>query len=94
MKKNCVICGKEGYSYFPFCYKHLQMKNEGKIIKCEDCGYGILSMNLVNVTASLNIQNYQLKGLTLALLVVREHQDMRSVGSVLINTPKKKCSIC
>lgn len=38
MKKNCVICGKEGYSYFPFCYKHLQMKNEGKIIKCEDCG--------------------------------------------------------
>lgn len=38
MKKDCVICGKEGYSYFPFCYKHLQMKNEGKIVKCEDCG--------------------------------------------------------
>lgn len=38
MKKDCVICGKEGYSYFPFCYKHLQMKNEGKIVKCIDCG--------------------------------------------------------
>lgn len=38
MKKKCVICGKEGYSYFPFCYQHLQMKNEGKIIKCENCG--------------------------------------------------------
>lgn len=38
MKKDCVICGKESYFYFPFCYKHLQMKNEGKIVKCEDCG--------------------------------------------------------
>lgn len=37
-KKNCVICGKEGYSYFPFCYEHLQEKNAGKIVKCEDCG--------------------------------------------------------
>lgn len=37
-KKNCVICGKEGYSYFPFCYEHLQEKNVGKIAKCEDCG--------------------------------------------------------
>ena len=36
-KKNCVICGKEGYSYFPFCYDHLQEKNAGKIVKC-DCG--------------------------------------------------------
>ena len=36
-KKNCVICGKEGYSYFPFCYEHLQEKNAGKIVKC-DCG--------------------------------------------------------
>ncbi len=38
MKKTCIICGKEGYSYFPFCYKHLQMKNEGKIVKCPKCG--------------------------------------------------------
>lgn len=37
-KKNCVICGKDGYSYFPFCYEHLQEKNAGKIVKCEDCG--------------------------------------------------------
>lgn len=36
-KKLCVICGKEGYSYFPFCKKHLEEKNEGKIVKCE-CG--------------------------------------------------------
>lgn len=38
MKKKCAICGKDGYSYFPFCYEHLQMKNEGKIVKCENCG--------------------------------------------------------
>lgn len=37
-KKECVICGKEGYMYFPFCYEHLQQKNEGLIVKCEDCG--------------------------------------------------------
>lgn len=37
MKKKCVICGKDGYSYFPFCYEHLRMKNDGKIIKCEKC---------------------------------------------------------
>lgn len=36
-KKNCVICGKEGHTYLPFCYEHLQEKNAGKIIKCE-CG--------------------------------------------------------
>lgn len=36
-KKLCVICGKEGHSYLPFCYEHLQEKNAGKIIKC-DCG--------------------------------------------------------
>ncbi len=37
-KKLCVICGKEGHSYLPFCYEHLQEKNAGKIVKCEDCG--------------------------------------------------------
>jgi len=36
-KKDCVICGKPGYSYFPFCYEHLQAKNAGKIVKCPDC---------------------------------------------------------
>lgn len=38
MKKTCVICGKETYSYLPFCYEHLKMKNNGKIVKCETCG--------------------------------------------------------
>ncbi len=37
-KKLCAICGKEGHSYLPFCYEHLQEKNAGKIVKCEDCG--------------------------------------------------------
>ena len=36
-KKLCVICGKEGHTYLPFCYEHLQEKNAGKIVKC-DCG--------------------------------------------------------
>lgn len=38
MSKQCVICGEQGFMYYPFCKKHLEMKTEGKIIKCEDCG--------------------------------------------------------
>ena len=38
MAKNCVICGKPGFMYYPFCKEHLDMKNEGKVVKCEECG--------------------------------------------------------
>lgn len=38
MSKQCVICDEQGFMYYPFCKKHLEMKTEGKIIKCEDCG--------------------------------------------------------
>lgn len=37
MGKTCVICGKPSGMY-PLCRKHLQMKAEGFIVKCEDCG--------------------------------------------------------
>lgn len=37
MSKNCVICGKPSGMY-PLCREHLQMKNDGKVVKCEDCG--------------------------------------------------------
>lgn len=37
MAKNCVICGKPSGMY-PLCREHLQMKTEGKVVKCEDCG--------------------------------------------------------
>ena len=37
MGKNCVICGKPSGIY-PLCREHLQMKAEGFIVKCEDCG--------------------------------------------------------
>lgn len=37
MGKTCVICDKPSGMY-PLCKEHLQMKNEGKVIKCEDCG--------------------------------------------------------
>lgn len=37
MGKTCVICGKPSGMY-PLCREHLQMKAEGKVIKCEDCG--------------------------------------------------------
>lgn len=36
-KKICVICGKDGYMYFPFCQEHLQQKTKGEIIKCDNC---------------------------------------------------------
>lgn len=38
MGKTCVICGEAGWSYYPFCREHLQMKADGKITKCEECG--------------------------------------------------------
>lgn len=37
MGKTCVICGKPSGMY-PLCLEHLQMKKEGKVIKCEKCG--------------------------------------------------------
>lgn len=37
MGKSCVICGKPSGMY-PLCREHLQMKAEGKVVKCEDCG--------------------------------------------------------
>lgn len=37
MGKNCVICGKPSGMY-PLCREHLQMKSEGKVVKCDECG--------------------------------------------------------
>lgn len=36
MAKNCVICGKPSGMY-PLCREHLQMKTEGKVVKCDEC---------------------------------------------------------
>lgn len=35
--KNCVICGAPSGMY-PLCREHLQEKQNGNIIKCEECG--------------------------------------------------------
>lgn len=37
VSKKCVICGKPSGMY-PLCTEHLEMKAEGKVIKCPDCG--------------------------------------------------------
>lgn len=37
MPKKCVICGKPSGMY-PLCREHLQMKTNGEVAKCEDCG--------------------------------------------------------
>ncbi len=37
MGKTCQICGANSGMY-PLCVKHLQMKTEGKVIKCPECG--------------------------------------------------------
>lgn len=36
MAKTCVICGKSSGMY-PLCVEHLKAKNEGKVVKCEEC---------------------------------------------------------
>lgn len=35
--KTCVICGEPSGMY-PLCKKHLQEKNNGNVVKCEECG--------------------------------------------------------
>ena len=37
MGKTCVLCGKPSGIY-PLCREHLQMKADGKVVKCDDCG--------------------------------------------------------
>ena len=37
MGKTCQICGKNSGMY-PLCTTHLKLKEEGKVIKCTDCG--------------------------------------------------------
>ena len=37
MGKTCAICGKPSGMY-PLCREHLQMKSDGKVVKCENCG--------------------------------------------------------
>lgn len=38
MGKQCQICGENSYLYYPFCKKHLEMKSNGLLQKCENCG--------------------------------------------------------
>lgn len=47
MGKSCAICGKASGMY-PLCREHLQMKTDGKVVKCEDCG----TWHLVNERCS------------------------------------------
>ena len=43
MGKVCQICGKPGYMYYPLCKAHLDMKADGRVVKCPDCGQWHLS---------------------------------------------------
>lgn len=52
MAKTCVICGKPSGMY-PLCREHLQMKADGKVIKCEDCG----TWHLANEPCQPNFPN-------------------------------------
>ena len=36
MAKTCVICGKPSGMY-PLCVEHLKAKNDGSVVKCEEC---------------------------------------------------------
>jgi len=36
-KKSCFVCGQDGHMFYPYCLKHLQEKNQGKIKKCDNC---------------------------------------------------------
>ena len=37
MAKSCSICGKPSGMY-PLCKTHMEMKNNGEVVKCEKCG--------------------------------------------------------
>lgn len=47
MKKNCEICGKPSGMY-PLCLTHLKLKDEGKVVKCPNCGKWKLSTEKCN----------------------------------------------
>ena len=55
MGKSCVICGKPSGMY-PLCREHLQMKAEGKVIKCEDCGTWHIVDTPCSCKASKNVE--------------------------------------
>ena len=43
MAKTCQICGANSGMY-PLCMTHLKLKNEGKVLKCQDCGKWYLTI--------------------------------------------------
>lgn len=55
MGKTCVICGKASGMY-PLCREHLQMKNDGKVVKCENCGTWHLVDELCNCQKTTAIE--------------------------------------
>lgn len=37
MAKECLVCGNTAWKFYPLCLDCLTLKNEGEIVKCEDC---------------------------------------------------------
>lgn len=71
MGKTCVICGKPSGMY-PLCREHLEMKNNGEVVKCEDCGTWHLKKQpckcqkskYIKTTTTNNEQNDRDEGIT------------------------------
>lgn len=58
MGKTCVICGKPSGMY-PLCREHLQMKSEGKVVKCEECGTWYILSEGCKCQKSKNIKSLE-----------------------------------
>ena len=74
MAKNCVICGKPSGIY-PLCREHLQMKADGKVVKCEECGTWHLVNSPCNCLSTQKVADVKLDDATPALKCIICGQD-------------------
>lgn len=62
MGKICQVCGKPGYMYYPLCKEHLDMKADGKVVKCPDCGQWHLSDEICKCQAPVGYTELPTEG--------------------------------
>lgn len=90
MGKVCVICGKLSGIY-PLCREHLQMKAEGRVLKCEKCGKWYLIGQNCDCT---NNQQQQDEKLVEFFLRRNNSENISDKKDINYRSNDLKCIIC